>query len=1103
MPLQLYTSNRLEALARRLADVLSTPPGRVFEPECIVVQSKGMQRWLSLQIAGYSGICANVEFPFPKAFVSRMFSRLTGASEEMPFAPPIMTWRIMKLLPQIIDHKDGAPLKHYLAGDAGDVKLYQLSEKTASVLDDYLVYRPDIITAWERGESTASAGEHERWQSRLWRLLVEDTRQTGADPLHHAAIKQRFVEALQNPEALRQLPERVSVFGIPALPPYYLEVLLALAEHIPVYLFYLNPCSEYWQFAYPEKKIIKQQPEPGPEHDLHLETGNSLLASLGESGREFFTLVMSAVGDTGEQLFEDPGRTTLLAQVQSDILRMRNPAQEGIGPRTINSDDRSVRVYSCHTPMREVEVLHDTLLYLFETCPELRPNDIAVMMPDIHTYAPLVQAVFDTPEQSHARIPYTIADRALKNTSTVADAFLKILTLDRERFRATAVLDILETAAVRKKYGLSETDLPLIAGWVEKTGIRWGADADYKQSLGLPSFHENTWRFGLERMILGHALPEADPPQVFSGVLPYGDIEAESALVLGRFAAFVDDMIDIAQRAAESRSPAGWQDFLTDVLSRVFTDDSATEQETGRIRAALEQNGFAGSARAAGFSDPISSDVMLTRLSRCFEDSAAPRGFISSGVTFCTMLPMRSIPFKVICVLGINDGDYPRQAQRCGFDLMEREHRLCDRSKRLEDRYLFLEILLSAREKLILSYLGQSIKDNTPMPPSPVVAELLDYIDIHYRFSDGKAPRRRVLVPQPLQPFSRRCFSKNADVPGYSAENFRALTAVQQQGSGHGAFAPEPVPTGADSSGEQVTIKQLLSFFSNPAAFFVRTRLNARMDLDEQSPFEDSEPFALEGLERYGLGQDLLERCLSGHSIEQIAPVVKAAGILPHGSPGDTEFRRMVHEITHFADLVKTMTAGGRPAPQEADAVCDRVGVQVYGELEQLYERGQVFFRYATVTEKDRLQAWMHHLLQCAALSPAVETVCVGKDRIVTFDPLAPDDAVRALEALCELYLHGLSAPLPFFLKTSHAYARAFRKSKDHSEASRAAHKKWTEGYRRTPESENIYIRTCFGKSIPDGELFHRAALTVFEPLFEGIKSDKPTPKTRPEVEIG
>ncbi|PKN60195.1 MAG: exodeoxyribonuclease V subunit gamma, partial [Deltaproteobacteria bacterium HGW-Deltaproteobacteria-11] len=590
-----YTGNRLELLADRMAECIRSPLSSPLAPEIVIVQSKGMERWLSMELARRHGICANIRFPFPNAFLDELFRTMLSEYREAPlYDPEIMAWRIMGALPACLPDPVFAHLRRYLQDDADGLKAYQLACRLADLFDQYLVFRPDMVLDWEAGKS--GYGE-EAWQAQLWRKLRENDKSQ-----HPAGLRRTLLEQLRRPlPTTGPLPERISIFGISWLPPFHLEIFHALSGRLDVNLFALNPCREFWTDIRSEREmgraVEKIRESTGIKTlsaaDLYLEGGNSLLASMGIQGRDFFRWLTDLPGEEYD-VFADPGEATLLQAIQSDILNLRERGRSGLPKTRIAPLDRSLRIHSCHSPMREVEALHDQILALFDDDPDLLPRDILVMAPDMDVYAPLIQAVFDTPAASSSdqaavpRIPFTIADRSLSKDSPIMDGFLDLLELAGSRFEVSSVLALLDTPPVRKKFGLTDEDMEQIRQWVSGTRIRWGVDAEFRLQAGLPGVPENTWAAGLQRLFLGYALPGKDE-QLFHGILPYDTIEGLEAQTLGRLAEYLHGLFASAAVLGQSREPVEWTAVLTSLLHEFFEGDEETQRDLQAVRQSLQR----------------------------------------------------------------------------------------------------------------------------------------------------------------------------------------------------------------------------------------------------------------------------------------------------------------------------------------------------------------------------------------------------------------------------------------------------------------------------------------------------------------------------------
>jgi exodeoxyribonuclease V gamma subunit len=1078
--LKLYTSNRLENLAEALAKSVRRPLGFPLEPETILVQSQGMARWLKLQLAQHHGICSNCQFPFPQAFTYEQFHLvLPGLPEQAVYEPELLVWRIMKQLPQLLDQPGFEGLKNYLAGEPDSRKLYQLADRIGYLFDQYLVFRPELVLQWEKGAS-------EDWQPRLWREISGPFKEQ-----HPAALQARVVQHLESATGpVPELSERISIFGISALPPYYLRIFAVLARHIEVDLFLLQPCEQFWGYissVREQEKTLRRAGKGAAEAgQLHLEKGNRLLASMGQLGRDFLLLIqeMAECQEPEPSLFNDPGEASVLACIQSDILNLGDRGTGESQKKVAAEKDDSVQVHCCHSPLRELEVLYDHLLDWFEKDIELAPRDILVMIPDIEQYAPFIHAVFGSPEQEALRIPFSVADRAARTQSQLIETFLSLLNLAGSRLGVSRVLTILESAPVRKRFELAEDDLELARHWVEEVRIRWGQDEQQRSTMGLPAWSENTWRHGLERLLLGYAMA-GNGEKLFKGILPFDDIEGGAANVLGKLAGFVEQLFAVLKLIESPRRLDEWAGTFQGILRDFFEtgDDEASELLV--LRACFEKLSHA--CERAQFDQPVELAVVLEQLNRDLSGDPFGAGYLTGGITFCALKPMRSIPAKVICLLGMNDRSFPRTSAQLSFDLMAQEHQLGDRSSREDDRYLFLETLISARQRLYISYVAQSIKDNSEAPPSVLVSELLDYISQGFELPGQDIIKDHTVTKHRLQAFSRAYFG-GGRLFSYSRENLQASRVISPERKAPGAFVSEPL---AEPKPEwrRLTSRTLADFFCHPARFLAAKRLGIRLP-SETTGLEEREPFGVEGLERYKLQEELLELKLGGSSITNSQEWVRASGRLPAGITGNACYAQVRRDVEVFYKRLQPFKPESFQLPSSREVAIGDFIVTV--NFSRVTPDGLLFYRPATIKPKDLLRAWVEHLLWQAA-NPAAEptaTVVVGTESFWKIAPTA--EPLHILEQLLKLYWAGLREPLKFFPESSYAFAAADFKMR-HGTSGRTvrqpmdfAQEKWNgNDFGVTGECEDGYVALFFRNSDSLDDEFERYARTVFDPLLE------------------
>jgi exodeoxyribonuclease V gamma subunit len=820
-------SHRSEVLADTLTAWLRTHPLLPLESEVVLVQSNGMAEWIKIELARQGGVCAATRVELPSRFLWRTYRQVLGAVNVPPDSPldklP-MTWRLMALLPGCLADPVFQPVAGFLRGDEPD-RLLQLANRLADLFDQYQIYRPDWLQDWAAGRNVLrkaaghdELGEDQLWQAELWRRVLatlDDSQRQATRPALHA----RAMAHLQSGLPLASpVARRVSVFGMSHMPGQLLEMLAALAAHSQVLLAVPNPCQYHWgdiidggEWLQAERRRHAYRGEalaglPLAQMHLHAPT---LLAAWGRQGRDFIRQ-LDAFDDlqAAQQVtqwprldfFDDvPGEdgTRLLAQLQRRI-RDLEPSSCGTPAQPLRKDDASVTFSVAHSPVRELEVLHDQLLQWFHTSPEpLSPRDVVVMVPDIEVMAPAIRAVFGQYKRSDARfIPYDIADLGAQAISPLIHAVEWLLALPQQRSRMSELVELLEVPALAARFGLKDEHLPTLTRWMAGSGIRWGLSAEHRMGLGLGVCgDDNSALFGVQRMLMGYACG-ADPvdDDVSLGVSPYPEVGGLDAELAGSLAHLLQALIDWWQTCTQSATPAQWAEHCRAMLAALFKPRDDNDRNA---LAALDQalNDWVRACGEAGFVEAVPLAVARSAWLEALKAPRLEQRFRAGGVTFCTLMPMRAIPFKAVCLLGMNDGDYPRRSPRADFDLMGLPGmtRPGDRSRRDDDRQLMLEALLSARQVLYVSWSGRSVRDNSEQPPSVLVSQLRDEIDLLW----GKDTAKVLTTVHPLQPFSRAYFEAGSGLLTYAKEwraaqvgsprcarddgTFEALSRVEQR----------------------------------------------------------------------------------------------------------------------------------------------------------------------------------------------------------------------------------------------------------------------------------------------------------------------------------
>ncbi|MCG8707252.1 exodeoxyribonuclease V subunit gamma [Brenneria sp. 4F2] len=1050
---RVYHSNQLDILKQLMVELIKLQPLEdPFQQEVVLVQSPGMAQWLQIELAENFGIAANIHFPLPGVFLWDMCRHiLPGIPKESAFSKDSMTWKLMQLLPEQLTQPDFAPLRHYLEDDGDQRKLHQLAGRIADLFDQYLIYRPKWIERWQQGQLVDELGSNQLWQSASWRALLNYTRALEQPEWHHANLYQRFIKKLEQATTCPPgLPPRVFICGISALPPVYLQALRALARHIDVHLLFTNPCRDYWsdiqdykflsrlktrnrrlhRWDNPQSKDVRplfqdpQQADSLFDPEGRQWVNNPLLASWGKLGRDHLYL-LAELDDVQEvDAFVELDNVNLLQTIQRDILELEDrsivafskASLENSGQkRRLAPDDRSIDLHACHSPQREVEVLHDQLLAMMTDNPELTPRDIIVMMADIDSYTPFIQAVFGN-AAGDSYLPFAISDQRARHAHPALQAVISLFDLPNSRFTAEEVLALLEVPALAARFGIKEEGLRRLRLWVVESGIRWGLDDDNVRELMLPATGQHTWRFGLTRMLLGYAMDSNAGD--WQGVLPYDESSGLVAELAGQLAELLMQLNQWRHRLQQSRTLNDWLPLCRQLIDTFFAADGDTEAALALIEKQWQQIISTGSA--ARYPQRVPVSLLRDELSHRLDQERLSQRFLAGSINFCTLMPMRSIPFKVVCLLGMNDGVYPRTLPPLGFDLMARKIQRGDRSRRDDDRYLFLEALLSAQHKLYISYIGRSIQDNTRRYPSVLVSELVEYIaQSHYLPQDrdcdidtsAERVARHLRHEHTRMPFDERNFLP-PQPQSFAAE---WLAAANRQGQAQPDFDRElPLERYTD-----INLDDLKRFYRHPVRAFFQLRLGVSFML-QNDELLDEEPFIVDNLSRYQLNTELLNTLIEQGESERLYRRIRAAGGLPYGAFGELYWQTQQQEMSALAERIREELSPDKADSLEVDIRLD--DVRISGWLAQVQPDGLLRWRPGKLGMTDGITLWLEHLAYCLAGGRGESRMFGRDDSAWRFAPMAVEQAQEYLRLMLSGYQQGMNKPLLLLNKSGSAW---------------------------------------------------------------------------------
>lgn len=996
MALSIQSSNRVETLQQILSHQLTEfPLSNPFAAEIIVVPTFAMGRWLNLRFAQQQGIAANIQYPLPAGWLwSTAASIIEGVPELDPLRLESLIWRIYSALPNLLDDGAFKSLRDYLTEDESGVKRWQLSVKIAELFDRYQQYRPQMIRDW-------SSKPADNWQALLWQEL-----QTELAENHRVAALSRLVSELRQGQNFASLPERISLFAISSLPPIFIEVMHALAEHTETTLYQHNPTDQYWADLKNRKALNRLQLSE-PVQAGYYETGNELLVSWGRQSQAMqdSLLEYGSLASSDSEFNFPPGDTSLLRSIQQSIFELE------ACPKNLQPDE-SLTVHICHSPLRECQVLHDHLLHLLDNNPDLSSEDILVMVPEISLYAPYIEAVF-THDESGGRpyLPWNLSDISIIDEHPLVQTFLQLLKLPNSRFAYSEIISLLEIAEIRQRFDIDEQGLIEIRDLLDTSNIRWGIDGSHKESLGLPAIEENTWHQASDRIFAGYALGDIE---YWHGIAPLAQVDSNRAVNAGRFWKLFERLQYWRLTLNQSATAPEWQARLNALIDDLFVRIDFRDDHLQQIRDCIDQLNLAENSL-------ISPPLLLHWFEQQLSVQNKQGRLFSGGVTFCGMRPMRNLPFPAICLMGMNDVAFPRREARNDFDLMAQNRQPGDPHKGEEDRYLMLETLLCTREALYISYTGRSLKDNSPCQPSVLVQELLDFLDFKFELDPANYARisDQISTVHPMQAFSADNYLNH---PG-SYDEYWCDVANHLQ-------SPKPVTTETrwplqleisnNDNLESIDLRQLQRFFRHPVKYYFNSQF--KIYLGEDRTDNDDESFSLDSLESWEIKARLAKDLIRGEVSQ--SKLLRAEGKLPHGSAAEIELKDIHRQNQVWLDQLKVYAKLGTESivircPLEHNQV-------LFGEVSDYYSGiGLMHYTASKFKAVNLFSLWLDHLALCACdLLPVGEiSKLISLDKVVELKPQDTASAISQLGDYAEIFQQGLQSILPVFPKTSYELA--------------------------------------------------------------------------------
>jgi len=1152
MTIKLILSNNYNILADKLSSNLhenSNP----FQKQSIIVQTEGMQKWLSLKISDNNSVFGNFDFIGVNNFFRRLYYILLDFEDDLCsnrntenkgigsslfnsrgnglYRKESLKWIIYNILKENVTSDNALKdIKEYLKetdsakGSKIDYhKMFQLSNRLADLYDQYLIHRWEVIEKWSKDEFYYTSKESsddllklEKWQKKIWLYIKEilgniepdkiEIRRFILNKLNSNINNQKLIDRIKN-----IIGSKIPLFGFSIIPEYYLQILNVLSSFIKIPFYLMSPSDGYWYDIKKQKEIDKTELNSllkngiDPEL-LHLSIGNPILAEMGTTGKDFFNLLLNLEDDIDLQNEEneyvnyESDNQTILETIKQDILELKKINKEEDKRVFSYKTDNSIKIVSCSSKLREVEILKDYILDIFDNNKnnnkKISATDILVLAPDIEDYSSFIDLLFSNTIQSkyngNYKIPYSISSKSFSASNISASVLIEILKISSGKVLSSEIISIIDTIPVKNKFLLTDEDISTIKKWVDQTGIRWGIDSNHREKVDNISYEENSWSKGLTQLLAGYSMFE-EKGMSFLNIIPSNFINSGNSELLGKFIEITNIIFSIVNQNSKNnkKTISNWADYINKLCDNLFSDGYTDESYSGVDELRNNINNFDRifsipeelNEKNIAIEKIKNSEIEFSIISKEIINSLTinqnkDERFMHRGITFSNLVPMRSIPFKVVCILGMNQDKFPRINKNSDIDLISLDPKIGDRTIRDNDLYLFLDTLLSAQETLYISYIGKSIVDNTEKLPSAPVSSLIDYIENSFKIVDEKKKIvDELVVEHPLQPFSTRYQMKNEEKletynDSYSIKN----TWKNKNLTDNNLIKGLPkinfnTIVNSNSNYEKLTNKDLINFFKNPSKFYYTNKflLSSQFsDIDE--PLKDRENYEKDNLVEYHITKTLVETLVKNDDMNWIKKKIKSEGNLPYGKNSNLYLDILETKSIKLVEKLKEYGFNQLNSKIVFEVILDSSTISV--SIDNYFkESSRVIFWHTTkLKAKHKIEALITHLLVNTYFENT-ETIYVSetdKDNYFSLKKMTKEFAEESLSKILKLYNKGVQSPLIFFPNSSLKYTIEKNKKGDSEKAfnTNAMNELYYNNFNYTPEiASSEYFNHFFPNS--------------------------------------
>ncbi|MFI4853104.1 MAG: exodeoxyribonuclease V subunit gamma [Candidatus Makana argininalis] len=1036
----IYHSNNTDMLKIIVSLLISVKKKNVdpLKPEIIVVKNKNISEWLKIKLSEQLGIYSNIKFITISKFIWTMISNLLpNIKYKYIQNNSIMTWKIMSLIPNIINNKYFLKIKLYLNNN-DIVKKFKFSRSLSYIFKQYLIYRPDWLKSWINGKLVNGLSEEQIWQSFLWRKLIHNKLNYNELILQNYDNFHYFEKIIKNKYLKKKkLPNRAFIFGISSIPPMYIKLLELLGHYMDIHNMIINPCKNYWgdiEYLNLFEKIInkyikennniisvkKKKKNIFKQNIDKFKLGNYFLSSWGKKCKEYIYLISNLNRIIEINAFIKPNNTNILNLIKKDILFLKkysfddkkNIYKNKILKRMIKKKDFSISINSCINFFKEIEILYEKILFLMSQDHKLKPQDIIVMAPNINIYLPSIKSIFGNYHLKN-NLPFYISDIISKEINLISKAFIRLLNLPFIKLSTKEIIKLLEVKSISYKFKIKNKEIDILKKWMLESGIKLESDEEKKNDKLITNF--NSFNFGFNRMFLGYAMESCYG--YWNNILPYDKTYGLSSVLLGNFYNLINNIKYFKKKLSKPKKIKSWFAISEMIISSFFCATSYKEKDV-LILIKKTWKKILKNCYKSQFKDKISIKLITEELFNILNKKKIINNYLFGKINFCNIKSMSSINFKIVCILGINDNIFIKKKNRNNFNLIYKYPRIGDKNILEDYKYCFLESMLSAKNIFYISFIGNNIKNNNINTTSIFVNELIDYISNNFYIEGDKNLDNKQMMINVIKHIFKYHENKIFLKPNifyFKKKNFylkQNLKTLKHDLSLNSKLL-------LNFKNKILKLEDMIIFYKNP----IKTWFIKNLGIFYNKSFTEisNEKDYINNIYiTHKIKEKILNLMIQRKNIIKIFNEIKYSGLLPNGIFGEIFFLEQYNKLIHLYKKVKIFNLFIK---KKIEIYLYFKYVTIIGWIDYFHKNGIIKWSTKKITIKDGLLLWIEHLIYCAS---------GGKEHSImffingewNFYPVKKSKAKKLLIYYILGYFKGILEPLLLFYTVSNIWKK-------------------------------------------------------------------------------